>query len=375
MTTAPLLFALETQVQAESARPVLAVTGGHVLDMIDARVRDDIPSSLRHGSPRTVSRLFRLRSAVRAFGRQAGPFVLVAPQDVGLDYRAVIASAREAGAAVALLPDGVVAEGRVTTRASVGGVIDAVDWALRRSRLLAGRQGSMGSSRPDLCLSWGPGWNELWADRGAQQVLSTGCPRMDDLTLPPTGAAEPRILVLSQPLWQRHVGGEESAAAWYRWIGRLCSDAPAGRLRVRLHPAEVERLCELPVAQVVLPYASRGASLVEDLADCSVVASPFSSGLVEAMAAGRPIVTLLPSPGVAEFARRIPFLRDPRIPALLGPDELTWTRLAEAAELAERSQADLAASWISNVGSSAAKNAQALQGLAADVVAAAGAAS
>jgi hypothetical protein len=332
----------------------------------------DLAPPSAHVTPVSVGNFRRVGGGVREWARRAGSEgVFVVPQDVGLLQRRAVAAARRAGAAIVLLPDGAVSEGAVTQRGGMGGLVAVVDGVLRATGLVAGRWGEMAASRPDLVLSWGRGWDAAYAARGAAAVADTGSPRADDLgDVPPPDLtkASGRLLVCSQPTWQAVIGGEASAAAWYAFLERLAGVAPAGALRVRLHPQERERLDSLPVGERTRDLLTEGTTLAKDLSWSTAVLSWASTTLLEAAGAGRPVLSVAVNQAAAELATGYPFLRDERL-IRLGIDDIgDWEDLSAAVkEATERQQpgsgGGFAADYLANVGSAARRAATALEAL------------
>lgn len=370
-----VLFLVGTGPQVDAARRIAAHLRrpAEAYDLWNHRVvpLDEMGDPSAHVTPVSVGNLRRVGSGVRAWARRHGDGVFVVPQDVGLLQRRAIAAARRAGAAVVLLPDGAVSEGSVTQRSGLGGMVGLVDIALRITGLVAGRWGEMAASRPDLVLSWGPGWDPTYAARGAAAVADTGSPRADDLgSVPPPDQTRPggRLLVCSQPTWQAAIGGEATAEAWYAFLERLAEMAPAGALRVRLHPQERQRLDSLPVGPLTRDLLTEGTTLAKDLSWSTAVLSWASTTLLEAAGAGRPVVSVAVNPAAAEVAAGYAFLRDDRL-VRLGIDDIgDWEDVSAAVkEATERQQpgsgAGFAGDYLANVGDASRRAAAALERL------------
>jgi hypothetical protein len=236
--------------------------------------------------------------------------ITVVPQDVGLLQRLLVKKAKRAGSLVALMPDGVAAQGANTNGSTARLVARTiVDRLMNLAGLVEGQAGSMGSSNPHVVLSWGPGWDSAFAVQGSTGFRYVGCPRMDKYSTVPPGPEGVSLLICSQPLaipsWSRPY-----AKQWYEFLESMldCS-SEAFQVRVRLHPAEHE--------DSAVPSSLKSAHLVQplraDLEWASVVASPFSTVLVEALAADRPFFALSPDEYFDGQAQRTPFFADDRM--------------------------------------------------------------
>jgi hypothetical protein len=305
-----------------------------------------------------------LRAVASGIGRWAAAgAVLVVPQDVGLLQRRAIAVARRRGALIALAPDGVVSDRTVTQRRRLGGLVLMADGLLRSSGYAAGRLGEMGGSRPDLVLSWGPGWDPVFVARGATSIADVGSPRADGLALLPPPVAG-RLLVCSQPTWMPDIGGWEASTIWYGFLARLVAAAPEGAVRVRLHPQERQRLDELNLSAGLRAALTEGTRLEDDLAWSGAVLSWASTTLLEAAGAARPVLAVSPTPMAAAAATGYPFLRDPRI-VRRAPTQLdSWDAVETAVSEAAAGQVGLAEDYLAHTGSAAARSAAAIVALA-----------
>ncbi len=177
--------------------------------------------------------------------------VLVAGQDVGTIERVAIASARKAGARVAIMPDGVFASENLggTGRWPLERAIAAADRTLVAAGVLTGRRRDFGSTAPDMILSWGPGWEAPLQRRApAARVVNCGSPRSDAFARLPPRPGEGRVLLCSQPLFLDQIVAppERATAAWYDWVTTM-SLVGDPRLRVRLHPGERAPVYRLPM--------------------------------------------------------------------------------------------------------------------------------
>lgn len=365
-----IFFLVATEQQLQNARSVaMRLPPSFVIDPyaslakpLDDRINVTRPVKFRV-TPRAI---VRARLVVkRAFSlAPVSSRVLVIGQDVGYVERAAVAAACAAGARLILMPDGIVASKRLggAESQSIGTAArDAVDGLLRSARLLAGRRDDFGASEPHVVLSWGPGWEDTWRTRcpGAK-IVNTGSPRADDyLTMTPRSGVG-NVLVCSQPLLlPQHGTVRQQAEIWYGWLAKLCETAHP-RLRLRLHPAERQDRYPLPCELMSL-RSSPGAPLLDDLRWADVVVAPFSSVLVEAMAARRVPIAAGGTKVWGAFADNA-FLADQRVPSIDFRSSPTPSRLIEcAAEAAARTD-DLRDEFLANLGMAAAAAAQAILG-------------
>lgn len=364
-TTEPntVLFVLGSGVQLNSARRIAA----HLkrpyaaLDVWQGKVvaLDEVELG-GHLAPVTVARMRAVGAAAKRWARRTPGGLVVTPQDVGLVYRRAVAAARRGGAAIALLPDGVVSGGKFTKRG--GGVVPMVDALLRGSGYVAGRLGEWAASKPDLVLSCGPGWDDIYRARGVGRIVDVGNPRTDDLVT----LSKPRpgnILLCSQIMDHEYLGGRAAQDAWYAFIERMAQTAPAGVFRVSMAPAERDRLDDVPIGPKTRELLTSG-TLTESLGWAGAVVSWTSTTMLEAAGAGRAIVSV----AVNEAAAAEPhgyFLRDdPRGVAVLADELPDFAALKAAAEKAQQQQQGVAKDYLVNVGTAAKATADALDDFA-----------
>ncbi|WP_160663951.1 hypothetical protein [Pseudarthrobacter sp. ATCC 49987] len=166
-----------------------------------------------------------------------------------------------------------------------------------------------------------------------------------------------KLLVCSQPLgipaWSRRY-----APQWYAFLESLLDqDIEGCMVRVRLHPAEVYDSAipaRLRTAHIAHP-------LEADIEWASHVASPFSTVLVEALAADRTFFALSADDAFDKQAQRTPFFADRRISVA------RWNKadiMMKIPGLAGPSA--LARDYLCNIGSSARVTANALESLASE---------
>lgn len=267
------------------------------------------PSSFDEHSP--AVNLRRMLSIMR-FGQLRPGDVVVIPQDVGLLQRLLASRARLLGCAIVLMPDGIVARGPVLNGRAVRQLVrNTVYRCLNVLGLIEGVPGAMGGSNPDYILSWGPGWDAAFTRGKDTKIIHLGCPRMDRYDgMSHQELDRINVLVCSQPL---RIPAHTRAYAkdWYAFLESLRTlDRSDVNIRIRLHPAEVKSL--------TVPNALRdehvGRSLASDLNWASLVASPFSTVLVEALASSRAFVAIAPDNKFSRAARAYPIFSDVETP-------------------------------------------------------------
>lgn len=362
MTASTVLFLVGAGPQLHSARRVSAYLErpAELLDLWKAEVVGlDAGDGDAHITPPTIGRLRAVAAAVRAWARANPKGIVVAPQDVGLVCRRAIAVARSAGLSIVLLPDGAVSEEKMSQRSLLGGVVPAVDAVLRGVGLFAGQHGKMAASKPDLVLSWGHGWDHVYAARGITNVIDVGNPRADGLDALPE-PQDDRVLVCSQPPWLPSIGGEPNAALWYGWLERLVSTAPEGLLKVRLHPQERDRLHEMPVGAATRAVLTEGTTFHQDLGWSGAVIAWASTTMIEAAGAGRAVVSVAINEAAGELAQAMVFNRDPRMVTVTPGEISDWPSALALIGKARAQQQGLADDFLVNVGSAAKAAAAAL---------------
>lgn len=362
MTAPAVLFLIGSGPQLHTARRVAACLErpAELLNLWNAAVVGvDGGDPDGHIAPATIGRLRAVSSAVREWARKNPGGVIVTPQDVGLVYRRAIAVGWAAGLSVVLLPDGAVSDERLSQRSLLGGAVPAADAVLRGLGLFAGAHGRMAASRPDLVLSWGPGWGNVYRRHRVDTVVDVGNPRADGLDALPA-PHEDRILICSQPPWLPSIGGEPTAAVWYGWIERLVTSAPAGAVRVRLHPQERDRMHEMPIGAATKAVLTEGTTFHHDLGWSGAVVSWASTTMIEAAGAGRPVVSVVVNEAAAGLAKASMFLGDPRM-VMVPPAEIAdWPAALALVKKAREQQHGLADDYLVNVGSAAKAAAAAL---------------
>ena len=365
-----IFFLVATEEQLQTARSVAAhLPASFVIDpytgraeLLDSHTTVTRPVKFRV----TPQAIIRARLVVgRAFAlAPASSSVLVIGQDIGYVERAAVAAAQARGARLILMPDGIVASKRVDGAGHRGlgaAARNAIDRRLRTVRLLAGRRDEFGASGPCLVLSWGPGWESTWRTRcpGAE-ILSTGSPRADGYTTITQRPAVGNVLVCSQPLLLppqlRTV--KPQAESWYRWLTELY-EAGYPQLRIRLHPSERSDRYPLP-SELISLRSGPATPLLDDLRWADVVVAPFSSVLVEAMAAGRVPIAAGGTEVWGAFADNA-FLADPRVPTIDFRLRPTQNSLIERAENAAALTESLRDEFLANLGSAATAAAQAIR--------------
>lgn len=349
-----IIFVVGNALQMESAVSVAKFLEPGVtffLNLWSMGVGQGSTNFVGHTPPITPNRLWSLLASVKFEPTD----VVVLPQDVGLLQQIIGKKAKARGSTLALMPDGI-----VSSRANVNGgplrtwMRRALHAAFRRIRLLDGEPGRMGSSHPDYLLSWGSGWDDAFVSGAGTTTLHAGCPRMDDYA----GLGEPtaarRLLVCSQPMflpkWSQPYAGR-----WYEFLESLLDGSVEGvEIKVRLHPAEVED-ARVPKR---LRAAHAGEPLESDLAWAGCVAAPFSTVLVDALAAGRDFFVLSADQNFSENAAQIPLFADPRVRSS------GWNSVSIRASLNEVAHLGaLRSDYLANVGHSAETVAAALVGI------------
>jgi hypothetical protein len=260
------------------------------------------------------------------------------------------------------MPDGVVTSKRGDEAGTSGlgsAVRDGLDGLLRACRAVAGRRGEFGSSEPALVLSWGSGWEPTWRARCPRaEILPTGSPRADDYAGMPPRSDRGNLLVCSQPLFlPQHRSVKQQADSWYEWLIRL-HRMERPRLRIRLHPSERSDRYPLPADLLPAPSAEP-TPLHDDLRWADVVVAPFSSVLVEALAAGRVPVAAGGTKVWGAFADN-DFLADPRIPVIDFRADGDPQAYLDRADDSAGAMSDLRDEFLANLGTAAPAAARAL---------------
>lgn len=314
---ARILFAFTSQPQLDDARAVAACLAGPsaFLNLHDGTISAAADArSLAHYAAGTARALFASRGMWRESAELCAPDVVVLGQDAGIRERAFVAAARAASRAprMCLMPDGI-----VSYYAPVSAASQALDVALRRTRLAAGRRYIMGSTRPDLVLSWGQAWEGYWRDLGAQEVLNVGSPRMGALVSSvPAPEGRPQVLICSSPAWQFRGVSHEECELWYDQLVELARAGTLGGLplRIRLHPSERAGHPLFPQLETLRRLGRTDVSLADDLAWSTVVAGLVSTVLVEAAACGRRSLLVVPGDGMRALADSCPAFQHQRLP-------------------------------------------------------------
>lgn len=259
-----------------------------------------------HTPPLTFSRVWR---ALR-FSMISPGDVVVILQDVGVLERVIAKRAKRRRAALVLMPDGIVgARARLNGGRARRALRIAFFGVLKLLRLVDGVPGRMGSSGPDLILSWGSGWDSAFARAGSTRILPIGSPRMDKYAALSTSSAKRRLLVCSQPM---HVPTWSAPYAdqWYSFLESLCGASYDDlEVVIRLHPAE-RHDSRVPDS---IRNLDIGADLLAQLEWADCVAAPFSTVLVDALAARRPFFVLVADDHFARSVSDIPLFSDARV--------------------------------------------------------------
>ncbi|MCD6360000.1 MAG: hypothetical protein J7M38_03985 [Armatimonadetes bacterium] len=139
----------------------------------------------------------------------------------------------------------------------------------------------------------------------------TGHSDYDDATISPDIAPPPEgppvVLVTTQPMGHRLALGEP--CQWVEVTAEACRTLGA-RMIIKPHPHERDvspwqRLAErMPETMTFMPHGQR--PLNELIAECSVLATRFSTTAMEAVLAGRPVLAVYPTGGPEQY----PFAED-----------------------------------------------------------------
>lgn len=298
--------------------------GAWYLDLWSMRLSRSAPARFPGHTPPVGLR--RVTQAVCAPFR-AGD-VVVLPHDLGMLQRALVATVRRRHAQAMLLPDSAVSSQNMLDPA--GNLLRKfANRTLGLLGLLAGTPGRFASSNPDVVLSWGSGWNAALPPEYTGRTVVTGSPKLD-LSLPPCSSSN-NVLVCSQPLSAGPAWARQYEAEWYSFLETIV-ESGIPRVRIRLHPRELQ---EEKVSDLVKAAASTAKTLLEDLEWSTIVAAPFSTVLVEALAAGRTPLLLYPDATFKSEAASFPMMGQiPAIPwvpeALLRPPKPEVAALRKA---------------------------------------------
>lgn len=303
-----IVFVVSNNVQVENALSVvrhLSVDRYVFFNLLTAELTRNAPTFKSRNVPFSARLIARLIFPARL---PKNGIVLLA-QDLGLLWRIISRTARRLGNTIVLMPDGILSTEAVVSRSSRK---FSLAWALNKllsSFRLAYPGGvRMGASNPDLLLRWGKEWAPCFALSSTSTVLDAGCPRTDSLSgIAPVPRAS-HLLICSQPLhipaWSRaHV------LEWYEFLETaLPTLSGIADVKLRLHPAEPKS--QIPAT--VLKYAEPlQTSLQSDIEWASVVASPFSTALLEAAVAGRSVIVLARDRLMRDVITTFPFFQHP----------------------------------------------------------------
>ena len=334
----------------------LDVTRGDAIDELSALASRSFP----HSTPTSVRRLAKVAHGRWLRHEAVSGSVLVIPQDVDVLFRAAAAACRRGGSKLALMPDGVARAGIVGSASRFGPLSPAVDRVLHGSGLVLGERGRMGASEPDLCLSWGPGWDAVWrAACPSARIACVGNPLADRFAALPSAPQDGRVLVCSQPLTPKIVGSSDAMTRWYDWLNELAAVETPARLRIRLHPAETD-VAPPHLSPAALRCVSSG-TLAEDLSWSDLVVACFSTTLLDAVAAGRDVLSVQFDESIQEIALGFLVFGDSDFPVVHSLDGLTPERLR--AFTRRNVAAKLQSGYLVNVGTSAARVAAELDAL------------
>lgn len=342
-----LVFVVGNNTQFEAVAavlPHLPERDVRVLNLWSMRSTDDDvlePFFPGHTPPLTLSRAFFV---LRSVNFSPGDIVVI-PQDVGLLERLVAKRVKRDRAILVLMPDGIVGAGARSNGGRTRTAIRiALNGLLRLLGLVDGVPGRMGSSGPAVIFSWGPGWNTAFVRSASTRFLSVGSPRMDKYRPTTTSSARRRLLVCSQPM---HVPTWSApyADCWYSFLATLSSQANDDlEIAIRLHPAE-RNDSRVPVS---LRANDSGEDLVSQIEWADCVAAPFSTVLIDALAAQKFFFVLAADDQFARSVADIPLFSDQRVPISFWNLESVKTAMRRSS-----SQEELRMDYLANAGHAA----------------------
>lgn len=274
------------------------------LDLQNLKVVENVPTFSKHTPSLT---LLRVVKAVNVVSKLSDSIVVLG-QDVGLIERIISTGSRRRGAKTVIIPDGVV-HSSLPKGNKTNLLKDIIFQLLQLLGLITGNRQLWYESSPTEIFLWGTGWLQHQLQNSKQLVI--GAPRFDRLfqLRNDSKRAEPRILICSTDL--ESVGAAESSVKiWYECLDQIGKFAS---VRIRLHPNEKKKLEQ---SQKDRFRSTNENSFEKDLNWATHVVSPFSTTLVEAIAAGRNPVMVQIDPCVNEFVRHIPIFRQGFIPKI-----------------------------------------------------------
>jgi hypothetical protein len=312
----PVLFVVGGGTQWDDALRIAAhlPDGGHVLDLGPLRVVDAPPPGTPYpGAHWPEQGARRVAALVRLLERElANHGVMVLGQDAGRLQRVAARAARRHHVPYAVVPDGALFD----LPASLPAREQLEELLLRWSRVTCGTPLRFGSTAPDLWCAWADGWIPMLRSFSPEGVtVVTGSPRAAAFALLPRPRARvERILLCSQPTWVHPFPPSTTAGpAWYRWLDEMVRTSEPGEVAVRLHPRERDIEAGLGLSDAVRSRATVGTSLLDDLRDVDAVVAPFSTVLMEAAAAGRKVVSVVPERACLAVRASSPAMADPEL--------------------------------------------------------------
>jgi len=268
-------------IQRESSVPSVLVdlAGGQALeDDLDSGVDAGTFEHLMQPGVRGLFESLFLSRRLKSEGMQ--PDVVVLGQDIGAPARAFAQAFIRSGASYALLQDGALAFPGVTNRIPL---LRRAETLLATARLLRPTSGHFGSSRPDVILTWGHGWTELFT-RSAPGVALEACGwPPHDLLSADTACPKEFVLVCSQPVWLPAFGLTNAEVSGYYSALTELTHVPG--VKIRLHPIERSEHQHVPES-LLRADTSKSMTFETQMQLASAVCAPASSTLVEAGAAG-----------------------------------------------------------------------------------------
>jgi hypothetical protein len=306
-----------------------------------------------------------LRGATKLMGR-IEPDLLVTMDDSWYDQHALILGAQRAGVPAVLVQEGPftdgIALGRPARRRlslSRSALMESRAVRRLRGRPLTVRLPSYGRGDASVVLAVSDWYKSRFVEAGVtpHRVQVTGVPRYDAIPrlrqrclerrLAGSSEDPPRALLLSQPFVRYKELSETEyspLAAIARQALAEVADLVGATIEVRMHPSDREHDMDALVGdQLKATLVAPTQPLVETLASYDVVVGFTSSGLLEAMAIGVPVVVI----EAPQIAWRTRFFRDVGLP--VATDVATAVRQISGV-LASRSSPELPSRLMDEVG-------------------------
>lgn len=273
------------------------------LNLTNMELTSEPPVFDSHTPKHSVSRFLL---ALMVIPKLAGN-LLVLGQDVGFFERLIATQLTKIRGDVVIIPDGVFHAGSPVVKKSKL-FKSAAFSVFRLIGLIRGRQYVWFESKPTQVHLWGLGWKQQ--NLKSEQVI-TGSPRFDTLSSisAPLENSPSRVLICSTSL-ESFLSSDE-LNNWYYFLSKAVKFQ---NTRVRLHPNESP---QIPINYGHHLSVERTTTFHEDLRWATHVVSPFSTTLVEAIAAGRKPVIMRLNESVDKFLEQIPVFKHGVIPRIL----------------------------------------------------------